>query len=521
MLRAKVFYILLVTLIGILFLFRESVNIYWAQTYHAESPLAILERSIHGQLNPSSIEIEHSGQEIVTLAPESADDEVLDKNPQGIDESAQLAIKTAEIEESQVADKTIEPVSDFFIPKKDAELAGPMIPQLPKEAILTAGDKIFFVGDSMMQGVAPRIRQALYKSENIDSVDLSKQSTGLAYPSFYNWPKVVEDTLASDKSIKAIVVYLGANDPWDFQATGRKRYLKFMSPEWEREYRERIQKILLSANQYNLPVIWLGAPCMRKEKLHDGMVYLNTVYQSEVERFNGTYLPTSDVLGCSDEGYNAYAQTDKGNQKVRTNDGIHFTVTGQRLVGNRVIDSLTIIRPEPTKQEETEVVEPIPAQASHSDENLHKDGSAVLSKTVAETREVTNKELHKSEAVKPVISTKSQQNRIVSAPKNEANITKKTVTAGKPSEKMDNVDSNSAENRFAESTAPKTESSALNVVTPKVDGREPLSNSVPREDTPLQWADGTIITPVEMPQESTPQKSAPNESGDTSIWYTE
>ena len=206
---------------------------------------------------------------------------------------------------------------------------------------------------------------------------------------------------------------------------------------------------------------------------------------------------------------------------MRTNDGIHFTVTGQRLVGNRVIDSLTIIRPEPTMQEETEVVEPIPAQASHSDENLHKDGSAVLSKTVAETREVTNKELHKSEAVKPVISTKSQQNRIVSAPKNEANITKKTVTAGKPSEKMDNVDSNSAENRFAESASPKTESSALNVVTPKVDGREPLSNSVPREDTPLQWADGTIITPVEMPQESTPQKSAPNESGDTSIWYTE
>src|SRR5699024_523915 len=68
-----------------------------------------------------------------------------------------------------------------------SDFAGPMLPQLPSELVVTAGDKLFFVGDSLMQGVAPRVKQSLYKSENIDGIDLSKQSTGLAYPKFYNW----------------------------------------------------------------------------------------------------------------------------------------------------------------------------------------------------------------------------------------------------------------------------------------------------------------------------------------------
>lgn len=348
--RAKVAYILIITVAGMLFLFRESVNTYWMQSYHQDSPLMEIERWITGkkpEFVDSIAEVDEKvGEDVDEKADarEEGDYDLLAGQSAGQQDFAKQEIVKAVPEE--VSKEMSKAAPEVEISEAEEVLVmgfvGPQFPQLPGDREVRAGDKLFFVGDSMMQGVAPRIKQALYQKEGIDGVDLSKQSTGLSYPNFYNWPKVVEETLAKDKDIRVMVVYLGANDPWDFPVPGRKQYLRFKSPEWERAYRSRIRQLLLSAKEHDIPVIWLGAPCMRKDQLHRDMIYLNRLYQEEVERFNGHYLPTSDILGCSDAGYAAHVVTDKGQQRVRANDGIHFTVAGQRMVGNRVIDLLSI-----------------------------------------------------------------------------------------------------------------------------------------------------------------------------------
>ena len=348
--RAKVAYILIITVAGMLFLFRESVNTYWMQSYHQDSPLMEIEHWITGK-KPDFVDSiaavdEKVGENVDEKADarEESDYDLLAGQSAGQQDFAKQEIVKAVPEE--VSKEMSQEAPEVEISEAEEVLAmgfvGPQFPQLPGDREVRAGDKLFFVGDSMMQGVAPRIKQALYQKEGIDGVDLSKQSTGLSYPNFYNWPKVVEETLAKDEDIRVMVVYLGANDPWDFPVPGRKQYLRFKSPEWERAYRSRIRQLLLSAKEHDIPVIWLGAPCMRKDQLHRDMIYLNRLYQEEVERFNGHYLPTSDILGCSDAGYAAHVVTDKGQQRVRANDGIHFTVAGQRMVGNRVIDLLSI-----------------------------------------------------------------------------------------------------------------------------------------------------------------------------------
>lgn len=378
MAKFKVAYILIITLLGMLFLYKESINVYWIQTYHTDSPIVAVERQIHYWLNPDEtiiatqsdqVGIQEETQNITQDDTQEIEEhrdlaeamsDMAESTPQSLEvaNDTDLTINESVDGEEQLVDNVEIPALELGsvagLNVETEQFVGPTVPQLPWDVILESGDKIFFVGDSLMQGVAPRVRQILYKRDNIDGVDLSKQSTGLAYPNFYNWPKVVAETLQQDDGIKAVVVYLGPNDPWDFPIPGRKKYLKFKSPEWERAYRGRIRNILLSAQQYNLPVIWLGAPCMRKDKLHKDMVYLNTLYQSEVTRFNGHYIPTSGILGCSDAGYEAYAQTEKGNQKVRTNDGIHFTVTGQRLLADRIIAELVIL-PEVEVENETQL----------------------------------------------------------------------------------------------------------------------------------------------------------------------
>ncbi len=343
--KFKLFYILLVTLAGIFFLYRESINIYWAQTYHRESPLVAVENVVESWIGSTlgdrtffKINEADYQTEIVSQAGLKDADRIVNV------ENYQRYLAASGLEEASTNNEVLSDqvglVDQYSYFSSD--FAGPILPQLPSELVVTAGDKLFFVGDSLMQGVAPRVKQSLYKSENIDGIDLSKQSTGLAYPKFYNWPEVVAETLEKDDAIKAVIVYMGANDPWDFPVPGRKQYLRFKSADWESAYRERMRKIILSAHEHQLPLIWLGAPCMRKEKLHQDMVYLNTIYQSEVEKFNGTYIPTSDLLGCSDTEYRAYIETDDGNRKVRTGDGIHFTPTGQRRIAERIIAAFTI-----------------------------------------------------------------------------------------------------------------------------------------------------------------------------------
>ena len=101
----------------------------------------------------------------------------------------------------------------------------------------------------MMQGVAPHIQQYLQKNYNIKSVNLAKQSTGLAYPSLFNWPKPSKRHCPSMPISKFWLYFLGPNDPWDMPDLVNGGQLKFQTPEWEMGYRQRMMDILDSAKK--------------------------------------------------------------------------------------------------------------------------------------------------------------------------------------------------------------------------------------------------------------------------------
>ena len=52
-------------------------------------------------------------------------------------------------------------------------------------------DKVLLIGDSLMQGLAPHLIARFNKKHQITIVDMSRHSTGLTYPAFYNWPEAV------------------------------------------------------------------------------------------------------------------------------------------------------------------------------------------------------------------------------------------------------------------------------------------------------------------------------------------
>ncbi len=207
--------------------------------------------------------------------------------------------------------------------------------------VLTPQDKVLLVGDSMMQGVAPHVARALQKA-NIASVDLSKQSTGLAYPSYFDWPATVQKAIP-DSGITVMVVFLGANDTWDIFIGGRAE--RFGSEKWQSVYAQRIDSMVKFAESQNVRVIWLGAPNMGREKINSGVKILNHLYQSEASDGLARYVSTRELLSGGDDTdvYQKHITTDGGKTvTVRTDDGIHFTRVGQEMLSNLILRQFSI-----------------------------------------------------------------------------------------------------------------------------------------------------------------------------------
>lgn len=208
------------------------------------------------------------------------------------------------------------------------------------EVILAPEDKVLFAGDSMMQGVAPLLKRQLQSDYKISSIDLSKQSTGLAYPRFFNWPQTIANRLASDSSIKLLIVFLGPNDPWDMPPEGGGRYLKFASKEWDALYRSRVAGIMENARLNDVTVIWVGPPNMRKQKLSEGMAYLDTLFREEAEKQGEIYLSVNDMFKYEKDIYSDYMGDGSSRVKLRAGDGIHFSLKGQQIIAQHVFSRI-------------------------------------------------------------------------------------------------------------------------------------------------------------------------------------
>ncbi len=324
---AKVIYTLTVSLLLLVWLAHKSINFYWQQAYHSESPTVQLEQSTLGQqgaqINTALLTQKEYYLEKLNLFHEEMvgliNNDILMISAQAQPDADQMPLTLL----GDVNSETITPESEGKIK-------------------LTKKDKVFFVGDSMMQGVAPHVRNTLFKEHGIESIDLSKQSTGLAYTQYFNWPQLVKDTLQSNPDVKLMVVFLGPNDPWDIPAGRGLPYIKFKSPEWEEIYRDRIKEIIQTAKNHQTNIIWLGVPNMKKAKLNDGMMYLNNLYSSEAKQQKIQFISTNEILGNKDDQYANFVQLGEKNVKVRIDDGIHFTNAGQQLIAQKVLSYINV-----------------------------------------------------------------------------------------------------------------------------------------------------------------------------------
>ncbi|KAA9002537.1 DUF459 domain-containing protein [Affinibrenneria salicis] len=357
---AKVVYILVVTALALVWLNQRSLNLFWQQKYHQESAWAGLAdydvwatgdrlhqgvtaglQAFSATLNGDEPLSDDSGEEASLAAGQPEITRPL--APQGVLASSSApsgerfssewllrsrAASASMARQSGAAHRPASLPADAVVINFTA---------LKKPVVLAEGDKVLFAGDSMMQGIAPHMMKTLRERYGIKSINLSKQSTGLAYPSFFNWPETISKALRANADIRLLVVFLGPNDPWDMPAPGGGKYLKFGSDEWMQLYRQRINTILAEARQHDVQVIWIGPPNMRKKKLSDSMKYLNTLYLQEVGQAGQRYVAVNEIFKYQTDSYSDYAGDGNGRVKLRSGDGIHFSLAGQQAIAGDVL----------------------------------------------------------------------------------------------------------------------------------------------------------------------------------------
>ncbi|HEY8384566.1 MAG TPA: GDSL-type esterase/lipase family protein [Microvirga sp.] len=142
------------------------------------------------------------------------------------------------------------------------------------------------------------------------------------------WPKFIQDTLNGGQKITVAVLMLGANDRQAIRE-GETTH-EPLSERWKQIYRERVDAVVRVFQERAVPVVWVGVPPMRNDKLSADYIAMNEIYRDSVQRAGGTYVDVWPGFVNDENRYTATGPDVDGQpSRLRNNDGL-FTKAGAR-----------------------------------------------------------------------------------------------------------------------------------------------------------------------------------------------
>jgi hypothetical protein len=190
------------------------------------------------------------------------------------------------------------------------------------------------IGDSQAQGLAAALQRKFMTNRQVRVLDRSKISTGLAFRGGYDWPSEAR-ALAAEKTADIVIVMFGANDRPPIRRGGEVDGA--LRDEFQKVYSDRVHAIIRPFRDAGIAVIWVGHPVVRDNVYTEDMAFLNRIYQTAANDEGARWLPTWDLFSTPDGGYTAYGKGADGlTQRMRADDGVHFTPAGYDFVANRL-----------------------------------------------------------------------------------------------------------------------------------------------------------------------------------------
>lgn len=195
---------------------------------------------------------------------------------------------------------------------------------------------IVIFGDSQAQGLAVGLQRYLIGRPRYKILNRTHPGAAVVHGES-EWLDPIRNFVARERADIAIVM-LGANDRLDMHVGEHDRYLHFRTPDWQAEYASRLDMILATLKAARLKTVWLGNPIARSPTYSADMSYINGIIEERVTAAGAQFIPLWNVVVDDGGKYVAYGKDLEGTtERLRTDDGIHFTAAGYQLVAARIM----------------------------------------------------------------------------------------------------------------------------------------------------------------------------------------
>ena len=204
----------------------------------------------------------------------------------------------------------------------------PVVPTIPPSFFPAV------IGDSLAVLLAQGLQEAYADKPEVGILRKGRESSGLVRDDFYDWPKAVDALLAGSEHIDVAVMIIGSNDRQEMpDKTGaivfRTADNAAISNDWLAAYGNRVEAIANKFKQKNIPLIWVGMPVMKSERMSADLIQLNEIYRSRATKAGAVYVDVWEAFTNDSGKFDAFGPNVNGEVvKLRTSDGVHFTKAG-------------------------------------------------------------------------------------------------------------------------------------------------------------------------------------------------
>jgi uncharacterized protein len=127
-----------------------------------------------------------------------------------------------------------------------------------------------------------------------------------------------------------VVVMIGVNDLQPMKVGGAT--FDPLSDKWRAFYAQRVEDLVAPFRDAHIPVLWVGLPSMRDDRINAQAVALNEIYREHVDKAGGKYIDIWDAFADQNGQYAAFGpDVDGQSERLRSGpDGAYFTKAGSR-----------------------------------------------------------------------------------------------------------------------------------------------------------------------------------------------
>lgn len=192
-----------------------------------------------------------------------------------------------------------------------------------------ATTNIAVIGDNIGQLLAQGLQDAFAERPDIAILRRTRENSGLVRDDYYDWNKTVHELLASNDKIKLAIILIGSNDRQQLREGGA--VLEPRTPKWNAAYQARAEAIAAQFRDRKIPLLWVGLPVMKNERLTAELLTFNEIYRDVATKMGATYIDIWEGFVDDRNQFSIFGPDLNGQiVRLRTGDGVHFTRAGAR-----------------------------------------------------------------------------------------------------------------------------------------------------------------------------------------------